>query len=154
MLVLTRRQNEKVNFPGLGISIEVVSTGPRKIQLGINAPSKIRVVRGELSSLTDHPTAMDQTSAESIKSELDSIAMAIRLSQNQLQQGLTEYAEQALDDAIELLSSMEEKICRMHDSLENGPPCVREANETYQIHNKKTVAQIIDHWFEKNFSQP
>ena len=47
MLVLTRRESEKILFPSLGISVEVVKIQGRKTRLGINAPADIPVLRHE-----------------------------------------------------------------------------------------------------------
>lgn len=47
MLVLSRRESEKILFPSLGISIEVVKIQGRKARLGINAPADIPVLRHE-----------------------------------------------------------------------------------------------------------
>jgi carbon storage regulator CsrA len=47
MLVLSRRESEKILFPSLGISIEVVKIQGRRTRLGINAPADIPVLRHE-----------------------------------------------------------------------------------------------------------
>jgi carbon storage regulator CsrA len=48
MLVLSRGKNEKVVFPSLGISVEIVRVAGKKVRLGIEAPSEIPVHRHEL----------------------------------------------------------------------------------------------------------
>ena len=50
MLVLTRKQDEMIQI-GDSIVIKVIATGRGKVKLGIEAPSDIRVLRGELSPL-------------------------------------------------------------------------------------------------------
>ncbi len=55
MLVLSRRLNEKVVFPGLGVTVQVVSVRPGVVRLGIEAPSEVQVLREELLQ----PTAAD-----------------------------------------------------------------------------------------------
>lgn len=47
MLVLSRRESEKILFPSLGISVEIVKIQGRKTRLGINAPADIPVLRHE-----------------------------------------------------------------------------------------------------------
>ena len=49
MLVLSRRENEKVLFPELGITIKVIKTKGNQVRLGISAPQSIKVLRGELA---------------------------------------------------------------------------------------------------------
>ena len=48
MLVLSRRRNEKVVFPTLGISIEVRRITGNRVQLAIAAPANIPVFRHEV----------------------------------------------------------------------------------------------------------
>ena len=49
MLVLTRKLNEVICFPGLGITIRVLSSGSaRGVRLGIDAPQDIPVHRQEV----------------------------------------------------------------------------------------------------------
>ena len=48
MLVLSRKVNETVEFPELGITVEVVRVKGNAVRLGIKAPNSIRILRGEL----------------------------------------------------------------------------------------------------------
>lgn len=47
MLVLSRKQGQKVNI-GNGIEVTIVSISGNRIQLGIEAPLDVRLLRGEL----------------------------------------------------------------------------------------------------------
>ena len=47
MLVLTRRIDEKIVLPELGVTIEVVSIKGNSVRLGIEAPPEIRIARAE-----------------------------------------------------------------------------------------------------------
>ncbi len=113
MLILARRENEKVMFPGLGISIEVVQAGANRVRLGIDAPREVRVIRAELSHdiYPDQPLADLDLDEDSVRSGLQSANLAIQLAKNQLRQGLSERAEEALDQAFEYLQQIESKIC-------------------------------------------
>jgi carbon storage regulator CsrA len=48
MLVLARRMNEKLLFPGLDIAVQVVGIKPGLVRLGIEAPDRVRVLRAEV----------------------------------------------------------------------------------------------------------
>ncbi len=48
MLVLTRKQHETIHI-GQDVVIKVISAGRGKVKIGIEAPSSVRVLRGELS---------------------------------------------------------------------------------------------------------
>ncbi len=45
MLVLSRKTNEKIQIPGLNITITVLSIGTDRVQLGIDAPRDIDITR-------------------------------------------------------------------------------------------------------------
>ena len=48
MLVLSRGHNDKVVFPTLGISVEILRVAGNKVRLGIEAPEEIPVHRHEV----------------------------------------------------------------------------------------------------------
>ena len=48
MLVLSRRTQEKIVIPGLGITIHVVSVKSGAVRIGIEAPPDVPVFREEL----------------------------------------------------------------------------------------------------------
>ena len=49
MLVLSRKLNEKLLFPGIGAAVRVVSIKPGVVRLGIEAPPGVAVLREELA---------------------------------------------------------------------------------------------------------
>ena len=56
MLVLSRRLNEKIVLPGLGVTLTVISVKGNGVRLGIEAPPDVQVLREELVAepTTDH----------------------------------------------------------------------------------------------------
>jgi carbon storage regulator CsrA len=50
MLVLSRRPDETILFPGINTSVRVVSCKGGRVRLGIDAPPGVAVLRGELSA--------------------------------------------------------------------------------------------------------
>jgi carbon storage regulator len=48
MLVLSRRLNEALLFPGFETSVRVVDLKPNMVRLGIDAPEEVRVLREEV----------------------------------------------------------------------------------------------------------
>jgi|KBSMisStaDraftv2_1062788.scaffolds.fasta_scaffold9118660_1 carbon storage regulator CsrA len=49
MLVLSRGRQEKIVFPSLGISLEVLHVAGNKVRIGIEAPQDVPVHRGEVA---------------------------------------------------------------------------------------------------------
>ena len=49
MLVVSRNENDRIVFPQLGISVEVIQVSRTKVKLGVEAPRSIRVLRHEIA---------------------------------------------------------------------------------------------------------
>jgi carbon storage regulator len=61
MLVLTRKKGETIQI-GDSIVVKVISTGRGKTKLGIEAPTTVRVLRGELvQAVTESETQITKT---------------------------------------------------------------------------------------------
>jgi carbon storage regulator CsrA len=58
MLVLSRRSGEKILFPSLGITLQVVAIKGHVVRIGIEAPSQVKVVREELLTPRASPPPM------------------------------------------------------------------------------------------------
>ena len=48
MLVLTRKTNETIELPGLGVTITLVKINGKYVRVGIDAPRDQLIIRGEL----------------------------------------------------------------------------------------------------------
>src|SRR3954467_14416131 len=48
MLVLSRRLNEKILFPGIQASVQVVAIKPGVVRLGVEAPPQVTILREEV----------------------------------------------------------------------------------------------------------
>jgi carbon storage regulator len=55
MLVLSRKIGEKLVFPSLGVTVQVVRIEGGKVRLGIEAPPEVRVHREELQQKETRP---------------------------------------------------------------------------------------------------
>lgn len=55
MLILTRKQGSSVRI-GKEIVLHVIHTSRSTVKIGIEAPSDVRIIRGEL---TEHPNRFD-----------------------------------------------------------------------------------------------
>lgn len=63
MLVLSRREQEAVVFPKLGIRIEVTRIRGKAVSIGIDAPETVRVLRGEIATEEDETSSGSLTKA-------------------------------------------------------------------------------------------
>jgi len=64
MLVLTRKKSQLIQI-GDNIVIKVIRTGPGSVKLGIDAPSHIRVMRGELDEQLSQQYLDEQAAPQS-----------------------------------------------------------------------------------------
>lgn len=48
MLVLSRKLQESIVFPDLGITVRVISVSGGRVRLGVEAPRHVKIARGEL----------------------------------------------------------------------------------------------------------
>jgi carbon storage regulator CsrA len=65
MLVLSRKPDEKIVFPGLGVTVRVVEVRGNQVRLGIEAPPDVKIMRAELlspqeSAAVEHLTTPDR----------------------------------------------------------------------------------------------
>ena len=104
MLVLSRRENDRLLFPSLGISIQVVRLTSSRVSLGIQAPRQIQVIRQELHRESQPTPDQGELSAvieaqlqRRIQGKVDSIARSLELAQQELEQGDSEAAVRRLD---------------------------------------------------------
>ena len=49
MLVITRKNDESIRFPGTGIEVRILRPGPSRVRIGVKAPPEIPILRGELA---------------------------------------------------------------------------------------------------------
>lgn len=111
MLILSRRKAQKVLFPGLDISVEVLGFNGKQVRLGIDAPPEIRVIRDELTPVDCRSD--NETKPQEPQTGIEATSLALQLAKNQLRQGLIDRAEEAIDHAIDC-------VTRFQTTEENG----------------------------------
>lgn len=148
MLVLSRKQNERILFPTLGITVEVLRAGTNKVQLGIDAPREIRVIRDELNEFPEtelRSKPVSEFREPELRRELESAAKAIHRAQNQIIQGNGEFAGEALEQALRSLRQLEARFETVDQNHEPAQ-CIGEARARYHV-DSKSLAQLVDEYF-------
>jgi carbon storage regulator CsrA len=113
MLVLSRKETEKVLFPHLGIAVQILRVAGGKARLGIEAPDDVSVVRREIASedqLAEFAQQLSQSAASGshkLRNELQTVLLGLCLIQKQLACNLIEEAEETLGDLISHMRSLE-----------------------------------------------
>jgi len=118
MLVLSRRHSEKILFPNLGISIEVLSVAGKLVRLGVKAPRDISVVREEIYQHTAASALKrDPPSAHDLRGQLNNASLALHLAVKQCRSGRVSEAEESLNEALQ-------KLALIDGRFSSRPPAV------------------------------
>jgi carbon storage regulator CsrA len=110
MLVLSRRPNEKIVFPTLGITVEVCSVNRNVVRLGIDAPPSVPIMRKELADAGEVESARQISERHQLRNRLHTATLAVHLAQKQLLAGLDEEAGQTLAEAIREYAALDQEL--------------------------------------------
>ncbi len=115
MLVLSRRQDDKIVFPRLGITVEILKIAGRCVRIGVDAPPDVRVLRHELAQGQDlaHEPAQ-QPSGKSrdheLRNRLNKATVGIQLAQKQLEVGHLDDADRTMARVLTEFHNLEEEL--------------------------------------------
>jgi carbon storage regulator CsrA len=123
MLVLSRKEDQSVHFPNLGIKVEILSVNGKTVKVGVDAPREIAILRGEIARVENDQassSAAARTSQErhELRNQIHAAKLALHLLQRQLDVGNTEKADQSLARALKALGNL--------DEMAAGPVRIRE----------------------------
>jgi len=115
MLVLSRRPNDKVIFPHLGISVEILRVTGNVVRVGIEAPPEVAVVRHEIvdqGKLFPRPEVAESRglSIHRLRNWLNKANLALYVMQRQFESGKAAEAEQNLQKALDAFQSLDEEL--------------------------------------------
>jgi carbon storage regulator CsrA len=123
MLVLSRGRNDKVVFPTLGISVEILRVAGNKVRLGIDAPAEIPVhrhevsermeARGEAPDTLKFPAAKGSVTARlnhATRNRLNTAALGLHLLHRNLELGDLSDAEATIFKIFNELKAIEQEL--------------------------------------------
>jgi len=118
-MLISRRCDEEIVFPGVGITIKVLKSTESRVRLAIDAPSHIDVLRREIMGRTDLSTA-----SHKLRNELNAVNLAIELYNQLVQRGQLDQAHQTYLKMITNLKRIDSgysSIEQQQVSVEEGP---------------------------------
>lgn len=130
MLVLTRRENEKIVFPAIDTSIEILEVKAGRVRLGIAAPPELQVLReevmkadnGKLASLEKSRQAfavsMLRKTKHKIANQMNAATVGLALAQRQLQAGMIDGVEETLKRIGAGIHTLEEQMQGLVDQAQ------------------------------------
>jgi carbon storage regulator CsrA len=119
MLVLARRPGQKIVFPGLGISIEVLQSKGAVTRLGIEAPVDIEVHRheilekagsGAMAAKSHSVSDAEREHRHRLNNKLNALTLKLQLLQRQISRGMAVEPATQLADVVGQLSDLEAAI--------------------------------------------
>ena len=118
MLVLSRGRNDKVVFPTLGITVEILRLAGTKVRLGIDAPRDIPVLREEIANkdgalpVTVRRNDDDEKSrlTHATRNRLQKATLGLRLVQRMLETGHADDIEPTVFKIFNELKSLEDEL--------------------------------------------
>lgn len=110
MLVLSRKQEERILFPNLGITVEILRVAGNNVRVGVDAPKTVRVLRGELADdeAIEEGKRLASKERHHFRNRLNAASLAMHLLQKQLDAGNFSGAEQSLAKALETFTELNE----------------------------------------------
>ncbi len=117
MLVLSRRQDDKIVFPNLGITVEILKIAGRCVRIGVEAPSDVRVLRHELAEkegvgLAPTDSTPTKSADHQLRNRLNRATIGLQLAQKQMEVGQVEGADQTLAKVLAEFQSLDEDLGR------------------------------------------
>jgi len=128
VLILSRRQDETVVFPNLGVSVEVLRISGKTVRLGVKAPPQIRVLRNELAggdarfNEDELVKSLLGISAHRLRNRLHKAGMALRLAEKLLEAGCHDDAEEHLAQALNEFQFLDREMKRENERPRPIPP--------------------------------
>ena len=108
MLVLSRKQDQKVTFPSLGITVQILHVKGSSVRLGIDAPLEVRIIRDELKDDATkktppraHVVRLPANLRHELRNKLNSVSIALHLFKQELEAGYHEDAEATFNKLVE-----------------------------------------------------
>ena len=131
MLVLARKQDQALEFPELGVVVRVVGLTGRKVQLGIEAPQRIKIVRSEIAEKTRSETESGKQTRQTSPRRFEPHRLSQELNRLESQiAALAELAGQSNRElAREVASDSEKQLARIEQLL---VAVVDSANDTLE----------------------
>lgn len=105
MLVLSRGPTEKIVFPNLGITVEILRVLGNRVRVGIDAPRHISVQRHEVAQAQEPPAGEPSNSSgarltHQQRNRLHTAQLALTLLQQQLKAGMSADSLQTIQKAL------------------------------------------------------
>ncbi|MEX1040313.1 MAG: response regulator [Pirellulaceae bacterium] len=147
MLILSRKQNQRILFPNLEITIEILRVSGSAVKVGVEAPSNVRVLREEVVDTAELEgiTEAARTQRHTLRNRMNTANLALHLAQKHLNQEQYVDAEKSLRRALSELTTLDSLVASSA-SATTGKPAANppESGQTVSETEKKPQALIAE----------
>ena len=135
MLVLSRGPNDRIVFPALGISIEILKVSNSRTSIGIEAPQSIRIIREELLDQQDLVTkdSPDAVARHELRNRINNAMLKLQLAAKFFEAGRTDQGLANMSAGMAEMAAINEGS--MVDQKPAGEISLSEAKTTFTIDN-------------------
>jgi carbon storage regulator CsrA len=131
MLVLSRGPSDKVVFPTLDITVEILRITGNRVRLGINAPRQVPVLRHELEPHTATESPPNSRDHEhTLRNRLQKATLGLHLVQRMLESGQGGDVEPTIFKIFNELKALEDEFAP--PARNNPAPLLKEAAKPYR----------------------
>lgn len=155
MLVVSRGRNDKVVFPTLGISVEILRVAGNKVRLGIEAPREIPVHRHEVFEKIESkgevrtikfPVSSDRIAREmshATRTRLNAAAAGLHSLHRQVEIGDLTDAESTIFQIFNELKAIEGELDASTRKT-SGLSCIPVASHDHGLHHRALIVEDDD----------
>jgi carbon storage regulator CsrA len=156
MLVLSRRSNEKIVFPGFATSVQVLAIKSGVVRLGIQAPPQVTVLRDEVhqrrmewqaSEATANPNGVPSTFQELnqlINNRLHVASVGLAQLREQLQAGFIQDAEMTLAKIDEDWQLLRQRLgSEVEKARLRPPPLPRKSRRALLVEDNANERELL-----------
>lgn len=130
MLVLSRKPDESIVFPAMGITVNILRCSKNVTRVGIEAPAGVRVLRKELADgFTEDTIDVDsfgsqlgrtQEESHKLRNQLNTLNLGLQYYRHQMDAGLVDAANLTFLRVLNQLNTMERQIVEESDQQSDG----------------------------------
>jgi carbon storage regulator CsrA len=153
MLVLARRRNEKIVFPHLGVTVEILNVAGNTVRIGIQAPPDIKILRQEVidreGECPEPPdTVGGQPLTLAMQSRLHTVGLALQLAQRELSSGKAEQAERSLAEAVGALARLDRELALARQA--SATPSQRILRRALLVEDNPNEQRLLAKYLERS----
>ena len=112
MLVLSRKENQRILFPHLGITVEVLHIQGSSVQVGVDAPQSVRVLREEVALREgvdmQKEVEIQRRARHALRNRLNAATLALHVLQKQIDAGDYSDAQATLEQTLDEFNTLDQ----------------------------------------------